>query len=84
MTRRVLRLKDVKEATGLSRSSICALQQRGNFPQSIRVGPKATGWYEDEVQNYIETRLRTRARTDRGETLTAGSDSTRSRSQLVT
>ena len=61
MSRRVLRLKDVKEATGLSRSSIYALQQRGIFPQSIRVGPKATGWYEDEVQNYIETRPRTRS-----------------------
>ena len=59
MSRRVLRLKAVKEATGLSRSSIYALQQRGIFPQSIRVGPKATGWYEDEVQNYIETRPRT-------------------------
>ena len=59
MTRRILRLKDVKEATGLSRSSIYALQQRGIFPQSIRIGPKATGWYEDEVQNYIETRPRT-------------------------
>ncbi len=59
MSRRVLRLQDVKEATGLSRSSIYALQQRGIFPQSIRIGPKATGWYEDEVQNYIETRLRT-------------------------
>ena len=58
MTRRILRLKDVKEATGLSRSSIYALQQRGIFPQSIRIGPKATGWYEDEVQNYIETRPR--------------------------
>ena len=61
MSRRVLRLKDVKEATGLSRSSIYALQQRGSFPQSIRIGPKATGWYEDEVQNYIETRPRTRS-----------------------
>ena len=59
MSRRVLRLKDVEEATGLSRSSIYALQQRGIFPQSIRIGPKATGWYEDEVQNYIETRPRT-------------------------
>ena len=60
MSRRVLRLKDVKKATGLSRSSIHALQQQGIFPQSIRVEPKATGWYEDEVHNYIETRPRTR------------------------
>ena len=46
-------------ATGLSRSTIFALQQRGTFPQSIKFGPKATGWYEDEVQDYIETRPRT-------------------------
>ncbi len=59
MTRRILRLKDVKEATGLSRSSIYALQQtRDSSPQSIRIGPKAVGWFEDEVQNYIETRPR--------------------------
>ncbi len=60
MTRRVLRLKQVQAQTGLSRSTIFALQQRGIFPQSIKIGPKATGWYEDEVQNYIETRPRTR------------------------
>ncbi len=61
MTRRVLRLKQVLAQTGLSRSTIFALQQRGIFPQSIKIGPKApkaTGWYEDEVQNYIETRPR--------------------------
>ena len=59
MTRRVLRLKQVQAQTGLSRSTIFALQQRGIFPQSIKIGPKATGWYEDEVQDYIETRPRT-------------------------
>ena len=57
-TKRVLRLKQVQAQTGLSRSTIFALQQRGIFPQSIKIGPKATGWYEDEVQNYIETRPR--------------------------
>ncbi len=56
MTKRVLRLEDVKEATGLSRSSTYALRQRAIFPRSIKTGPKATGWYEDEVRNYIETR----------------------------
>ena len=59
MTRRVLRLKQVQAQTGLSRSTIFALQQRGLFPQSIKIGPRATGWYEDEVQDYIETRPRT-------------------------
>ena len=40
MSSRVLRLKGVKEATGLSRSSLYALQQRGIFPQHLGVrGP---------------------------------------------
>ena len=37
MTRRVLRLKQVQAQTGLSRSTIIALQQRGIFPQSIKI-----------------------------------------------
>ena len=58
MTRRVLRLKDVKEATGLSRSSIYALRKRGLFPASVRIGPKAVGWFEDEVLGYLKSRPR--------------------------
>ncbi len=58
MTRRVLRLKDVKEATGLSRSSIYALRKRGLFPASVRIGPKAVGWFEDEVLGYLTSRPR--------------------------
>ena len=56
MSRRVLRLKDVKEATGLSRSSIYALRKRELFPASVRIGPKAVGWFEDEVLGYLQLR----------------------------
>ena len=55
MARLVLRLKQVLAPTGLSRSTIFVLQQQGIFPQSIKLGSKATGWYEDEVQEYIQT-----------------------------
>ena len=58
MIRRVLRLKDVKEATGLSRSSIYALRKRGFLPPSVRIGPKAVGWFEDEVLDYLKSRPR--------------------------
>ena len=62
MARRVIRLKEVMAQTGLSRSTIFALQKQGIFPPSIKIGPKATGWYEDEVQHYIKTRPRFPAR----------------------
>ena len=61
MARRVTRLKEVMAQTGLSRSTIFALQKRGG-PPSIKIGPKAAGWYEDEVQHYIRTRPRYGAR----------------------
>ena len=48
MARLVLRLKQVLAPTGLPRSTIFVLQQQGIFPQSIKLGSKATGWYEDE------------------------------------
>ena len=58
MARRVIRLKEVMDQTGLSRSTIFALQKQGIFPASIKIGPKASGWYEDEVQHYLKTRPR--------------------------
>ena len=58
MTRRVIRLKEVMALTGLSRSTVYALQKQGIFPQSIKIGPKASAWYEDELQHYIKTRPR--------------------------
>lgn len=62
MARRVIRLKEVMDQTGLSRSTIFALQKQGIFPPSIKIGPKAAGWYEDEVQHYLKTRPRFRGR----------------------
>ncbi len=56
MARRVIRLKEVIAQTGLSRSTIFALQKQGIFPQSIKIGPRASAWYEDEVQHNIKTR----------------------------
>ena len=58
MPRRALRLKDVKKATRLSRSSIYALRKRGLFPPSVRIGRRAVGWFEDEVLDYLKSRPR--------------------------
>ena len=58
MVRRIIRLPEVIKTTGLSRSTIFALQTRGIFPRSVKIAPRATGWYEDEVQDYIKRRPR--------------------------
>lgn len=53
---RVLRLAKVRDATGLSRSMIYQLEAEHRFPKRIRLGSRAVGWLEDEVQQWIAGR----------------------------
>jgi len=57
--RRILRFKDVQAATGLSRSSIYRLMNRGLFPQPV-VHPYVhrVGWFEDEIARFNEQSTR--------------------------
>jgi prophage regulatory protein len=50
---RILRLPQVKERTGMSRSFIYAAE---DFPTSIRLGDRAVGWLESEISVWIESR----------------------------
>ena len=55
---RLLTLREVTEATALSRSVIYALMAKSRFPKPIRVGTRAVRWIEDEVAEYIASRPR--------------------------
>ena len=55
---RVLRLKDVCKVTGLGRSFIYQLQTERRFPHSIKIGVRAVGWLEGEVQEWLKGRIR--------------------------
>ncbi len=57
MTNRILRLKDVIQKTGLSRSTIYAYMKEGRFPQAIRLGARAVGWRECEIEEWIKRRV---------------------------
>ena len=52
-----LRMKSLTEKTGLSRSSIYAMVARGEFPQPIRLGARASAWNADEVEKWQAERL---------------------------
>lgn len=54
----IIRLREVIRQTGHCKSHIYAQMKKGLFPQSIKIGSRAVGWYEDEVQDYIKTRPR--------------------------
>jgi prophage regulatory protein len=54
---RILRLAQVREVTGLGRSCIYQLQAGKQFPQRIKIGVRAVGWIESEVQQWIAKRI---------------------------
>jgi prophage regulatory protein len=54
----ISRLKQVQSRTGLCRSSIYQLQAQKSFPHSVKISARAVGWYESEVQRWVEERLR--------------------------
>lgn len=55
---KILRLPDVLNATGLSRSQIERLEKRGEFPARVKISARASGWRIDEVTAWIESRPR--------------------------
>ncbi len=55
---KILRIRNVTEATGLSRTTLWRLERRGDFPHRIRLSPNSIGWIETEVEEWIESRPR--------------------------
>jgi prophage regulatory protein len=53
----ILRLPLVIERTGLSRSSIYAAMQNGDFPAHISLGARAVGWLSDDIDKWIQSRI---------------------------
>ncbi len=67
---RFIRLSEVMSRTGYGRTSIYRKMEDGSFPKSLKLGgpPKdpnifdsrAVAWIEDEVDQWIETRIEDR------------------------
>ena len=53
----IIRLPQVKERTGLSRSSIYAAMKRAEFPASVSLGPRAIGWRASDIDAWIDARI---------------------------
>ena len=60
----ILRLPQVRQITGLSRSSIYAMEGSQSFPKRMKLGPRSVGWLESEVLAWVLTRAQGRG-TDR-------------------
>jgi prophage regulatory protein len=54
---RILRLKEVKAKTGLSRSSIYGKIAKREFPRQIKLGIRMVGWLEEEIDAWIAEKV---------------------------
>jgi prophage regulatory protein len=53
----ILRLPQVCKVTGLGRSMIYQLEAEQLFPHRVRIGIRAVGWVEAEVQAWLASRI---------------------------
>jgi len=53
LPQKLLRLPQVKQSTGLSKSTIYARIAEGTFPKQIPLGPRLVVWVESDIQYWI-------------------------------
>ncbi len=54
---RIIRMKEVREITGLGTTAIYDRIKAGTFPQKINLGNRAIGFLESDIQNWISERI---------------------------
>lgn len=54
---RLLRLPEVLRLTGMCRSALYDQMAQGQFPRSIKIGPRAASWSAKAVRKWIAQRV---------------------------
>lgn len=52
-----LRIRQVIERVGLSRSAVYALAKSGQFPAPIKIGQRASAWLASDVDDWQKQRV---------------------------
>jgi prophage regulatory protein len=53
----ILKLPATSSKSGKSRSSIYQGVKEGTFPAPIKIGERAVGWLEDEIDDWLAKRI---------------------------
>lgn len=53
---RILRASEVHDITGLSRTTIWRMENKGEFPRRVSLGGNLVGWRLSEVNHWLSTR----------------------------
>ena len=54
---RILRWPEVQKRVGICRSHAHQLIAKNQFPAQIKLGPRASGWIESEIETWLENRI---------------------------
>jgi prophage regulatory protein len=62
MSKCMLRKPEVQRRTSMGKTQLGEAIRRGIFPKGVPIfeGGRALGWFEDEVDNYVESRRQAR------------------------
>lgn len=60
MLPKIIRRKEVEERIGLACSTIYAMMGRGTFPRPLKLGHRAVGWLESDIQVWLDTKTSTK------------------------
>jgi prophage regulatory protein len=54
---RILRMHQITDLTGLSKSTLYLYMKQGKFPRSIPIGERSRGFVESQVQEWINQKI---------------------------
>jgi predicted DNA-binding transcriptional regulator AlpA len=52
----IIRAKEVQSMTGLSRTTLWRMENKGEFPRRVSLGVGSVGWRHSEVQHWLANR----------------------------
>jgi prophage regulatory protein len=58
----IIRRPEVERRTGKSKAAIYAQMKAGAFPRAVKIGSRAVGWIEEEIDRYVEAKIAVRDR----------------------
>lgn len=54
---RLMRLPEVMDQVGISRSTIYLYIQRGEFPAPVKLGSRSVAWNSEDIDAWIQDRI---------------------------
>jgi len=58
--KQIMKLSEVKSVVPLSTASIYRLIKKGEFPKQIKLSERSSGWLLEEVELWLEERIKCR------------------------